>query len=42
MYTISEVVELGNAQELIQGEKITSRFDDDEPNSLQAAEAFDE
>ena len=42
MYTISEVVELGDAQELIQGSKKITRFDDDDPQSLPGAEAFDE
>ena len=43
MYTISEVVELGNARELILSEiKVTSELDDSQPNTFRPPEYFDE
>jgi hypothetical protein len=43
MYTISEVVELGNARELILSNiKLTVEQDDSQPNTFQPPEYFDE
>ena len=43
MYTISDAVEMGNAQELILSEiKTVSVQDDSEFNTLRAEEYFDE
>ena len=42
MYTISDVVELGDARELILAEvKLESEVDDSEPNTFEPAEYFD-
>jgi hypothetical protein len=43
MYTISEVVDLGNARELILGDfKVTNVEDDSQPNTFEPGEYFDE
>ena len=43
MYTISEVVELGNARELILSDlKLTTQEDDSQPNTFVPGEYFDE
>ncbi|HKY41511.1 MAG TPA: hypothetical protein VJM50_00330 [Pyrinomonadaceae bacterium] len=43
MYTVSEIVELGDARELILSDiKLTSVADDTEQNSFQPSEYFDE
>ncbi len=43
MYTISDVVELGNARELILSDlKVTTQEDDSQPNTFEPGEYFDE
>ena len=43
MYSLSDVVELGDAQELILSDiKKESRLDDEEPNTFRPQEYFDE
>jgi len=43
MYTISEIVELGDARELILSEiKVVSRLDDSQDNTLEPSEYFEE
>jgi len=42
MYTISEVVEMGKAQDVILQTKDVLTFDDAQPNSQEMGESFDE
>jgi len=42
MYTLSEVIEMGKAQDVILQTKDVLTFDDAQPNSQEISENFDE